>query len=40
MAVMAAMAGCRAGICMIDVPTFMVFVWASTQVAVVTASLP
>ena len=33
-ATVAAMAGCRAGICMIDVPTFMVVVLASTQVAV------
>ncbi len=39
-AVIAAIAGVRAGICMIAVPTLMRRVFASTHVAVVTASLP
>ena len=39
-AVMAAIAGVRAGICMIAVPTLIVVVWARIQVALVTASLP
>ena len=39
-AVMAAMAGVRAGICMIAVPTRIFSVCASTQVATVTASDP
>ncbi len=37
---MAHMAGVRAGICMIAVPTRILVVFASTQVAEVTASLP
>ena len=39
-AVIAAIAGVRAGICMIAVPQRSLVVFASTQVAVVTASLP
>ena len=39
-AVIAAMAGVRAGICMMAVPTLMVWVCARIQVAVVTASAP
>jgi hypothetical protein len=40
MAVPAAHAGVRAGICMIPVPTRIRVVWASTQAAVPTASDP
>ena len=40
MAVIAHMAGVRAGICMIAVPTLIFVVCASTQLAVVTESLP
>ncbi len=40
MAVIAAIAGVRAGICMIAVPTLIFSVCARIQVAVVTASLP
>jgi hypothetical protein len=40
MAVMAAMAGVRAGICMMAVPTLRRVVCASTQLAVETASFP
>ena len=39
-AVIAVIAGVRAGICMIAVPTLMRSVFAAIQVAVVTASLP
>ena len=39
-AVMAAIAGVRAGICMIDVPTLMLLVLAKIQAAGVTASEP
>ena len=39
-AVMAAIAGVRAGICMIAVPALIFVVLARIQVAVVTASLP
>ena len=39
-AVMAVIAGVRAGICMIAVPTFSFSVWAAIQVALVIASLP
>ena len=39
-AVIAAIAGVRAGICMMAVPTLMRLVCAITQVAVVTASFP
>ena len=40
MDVMAHMAGVRAGICMMAVPTLILLVWANTQAAAVTASLP
>jgi uncharacterized cupredoxin-like copper-binding protein len=40
MAVIAVIAGVRAGICMMAVPTRIFVVWARIQVAVVTASLP
>ena len=39
-AVIAVIAGVRAGICMIAVPTLMRSVFAAIQVAAVTASLP
>ena len=39
-AVIAAIAGVRAGICMIAVPQRSLVVFASTQAAVLTASLP
>ncbi len=40
MAVIAAIAGERAGICMMEVPTVIFVVWARIHVAAVTASLP
>ena len=40
MAVMAVMAGVRAGICMIAVPSLIRVVWAAIQASVETASEP